>query len=375
MKMIGHHHVFMQCGVGETFGQSGGKGWHRFQRCQPSPRRPRRGPTARQLPSLCKIPPTFARMKYRKYTQDSPLVSELGLGAWQLGANTGWQNMTEAEAIRMVHAALDSGINFFDTAPNYGQGTSELRLGKALQGFDRSALVINTKFGHTVEGGIDFGAGAIRSSIEGSLRRLQLDYLDSALIHNPPFEYLDGRKNDAHYECLERLVEEGKLKAYGASLDTYEEMKLFMETTNGAVIEAFFNILHQDAARAFGMAQEKGVGIIVKVPLDSGWLSGKYGPDSTFEGIRSRWSKADIETRSALVAEIEQILGADFKLPHAAVAFCLAYPAVSTVIPGNTTLGQLRGNLRSLEHPLPPGLVKQLEDFYAHQVSALGLPW
>ena len=323
-------------------------------------------------------------MKYRKYIPHGPSVSELGLGTWQLGVNAGWRNMPEREAIRMVHTALDAGVNFFDTAPNYGIGTSELRLGKALKDTDRSRVVINSKFGHTVEGNIDFSTHAIRASVEGSLRRLQVDYLDSAIFHNPPREYLDGNAADAHYELLERLVEEGKIRAYGASLDTYEEMKLFMETTNGAVIEAFFNLLHQDTARAFEMAQEKAIGIIVKIPMDSGWLSGKYGADSVFEGIRERWSRSDIETRARLVDAIKERIGEGFSLPQAALAFCLAHDAVATVIPGNSTVAQLERNLDNINTPLPAELealkdfyklVEALKDFYKQEVRPLQLPW
>ena len=302
-------------------------------------------------------------MKYNKFTKRSPLVSEVGLGAWQLGENSGWRSMSEKEAIDMVQQSLDHGINFFDTAPNYGHGTSELRLGKALRGIDQGKIVVNTKFGHTDSGQFNFDPGYIRESLEGSLRRLQFDYVDSFILHNPPFEYLDGNNNE-HYEILERLKEEGKIKAYGASLDTYEEMRLFMETTGGEVIEAFFNILHQDASRAFDLAQKKSVGIIVKIPLDSGWLSGKYGPDSVFSDIRSRWSKTDIKTRADLVERVKDIIGEGRSLAQAAISFCLAYDAVSTVIPGNSTIDQLKSNLESVKHPIPKELVEQLEDFY-----------
>jgi len=220
-------------------------------------------------------------MQYNRYIKDATPVSEIGLGAWQLGNNSGWQAMTEKEGIELVEKSLEYGINFFDTAPNYGRGSSEERLGKALTGVDRTKIVINTKFGHSDSGIINYNSNYIRESLEGSLKRLQVDYVDSLIIHSPPVEYLDGTKND-HYEILERLIDEGKIKAYGASLDNCESMLLLMNTTNAGVIEAFFNILHQDAARAFELAMEKGVGIIAKIPLDSGWLSGKYNAESTF---------------------------------------------------------------------------------------------
>jgi aryl-alcohol dehydrogenase-like predicted oxidoreductase len=91
-------------------------------------------------------------MKYNKFTEQAPLVSEIGMGTWQLGASSDWKAMSEKEAVKMVHQALASGVNFFDTAPNYGNGSSETRLGKALKGFDRNKIVVNTKFGHTVLG-------------------------------------------------------------------------------------------------------------------------------------------------------------------------------------------------------------------------------
>lgn len=313
-------------------------------------------------------------MKYKKFITGTPAVSEIGLGAWQLGVNSGWKGMSEREAIDMVAYALDSGVNFFDTAPNYGHGSSELRLGKALKGVDRDKIVVNTKFGHTDTGTTNYDASYIRTSLEGSLQRLQMDYVDSLIIHNPPMSHLDGRTND-HYAILEDLKAEGKIKAYGASLDTFEEMKLLMETTGAKVIEAFFNIFHQDAAGAFPMALEKEVGIIVKIPLDSGWLTGKYTAESTFSDIRERWSKKDIRTRAGLVERVRAIIGPERDMAKTAIAFCLAHEAVSTVIPGNISLDQLKGNLESAEQQLPESMVKALTSFYKEEVEALKLPW
>ncbi|MDE3741278.1 aldo/keto reductase [Maribacter polysaccharolyticus] len=313
-------------------------------------------------------------MKYNRFIKEAPMVSEIGFGAWQLGVNSGWKGLTEKEVNEMIQKALELGMNFFDTAPNYGNGTSESRLGKALKQIDRSNIVINTKFGHTDTGKTNYNSNYIRESLEGSLKRLQVDYVDSLIIHNPPFEYIDGNKND-HYEILERLKEEGKIKAYGASLDTYKEMKLFMETTNCEVIEAFFNILHQDASRAFGMAQEKGVGIIAKIPLDSGWLSGRYNENSVFNGIRTRWSKDDIKTRAALVGKIKNLIPEGHALAQIALAFCVAYDAVATVIPGNASITQLESNIESVKNPISKELVDTLEKFYQTEVKDLNLPW
>lgn len=313
-------------------------------------------------------------MKYKKYIKDSINISEIGLGSWQLGQNSGWKNMTEIEAIKLVHKSIDEGINFFDTAPNYGHGTSEERLGKALKDVDRSKIVINTKFGHTHTGTLNFSANYIRESLEGSLKRLQVDYVDSLIIHSPPSTYFDGSKND-HYEILDQLIEEGKIKAYGASLDTYDDMKLLMDTTNSKVMEVFFNIFHQDTLRGFEKAKTNDVRIIVKIPLDSGWLTGKYNAKSRFNDIRSRWSIEDIETRADLVNKVISIFGTNENLAQKAIAFCLAYDAVSTVIPGNVNVEQLVNNVQSTDISISKHLIETLEKFYQSEIKKLNLPW
>lgn len=313
-------------------------------------------------------------MKYKKYIKDAIKISEIGLGGWQLGQDASWKSMTEIEAIKLVHTSLDFGINFFDTAPNYGFGTSEERLGKALKKADRSKIVINTKFGHTHTGTLNFSSKYIRASLEGSLKRLQVDYIDSLIIHSPPSEYFDGNKND-HYEILEKLIEEGKIKAYGASLDTYDDMKLLMDTTNSKVIETFFNIFHQDTLQGFEKAQTNEVGLIVKIPLDSGWLTGKYNAQSTFNDIRSRWSKEDIKTRAQLINNLKEITGTEENLAQIAIAFCLGYDAVSTVIPGNITIEQLTNNVKSSDISMPQHLLEKLEQLYQSEIKKRNLPW
>ena len=152
-------------------------------------------------------------------------------------------------------------------------------------------------------------------------------------------------------------------------------MKLLMNTTNAEVIEAFFNILHQDVIGAFDLAKEKKVGIIAKIPLDSGWLSGKYHSESTFNDIRNRWSRQDIKTRAHLVKRVKDILDAKNNLAQKAISFCLAYDAISTVIPGNVNTDQLKSNVESVNNPISKELVEKLEKFYDAEVKDLNLPW
>lgn len=313
-------------------------------------------------------------MEYREYVKGAHAVSVIGFGAWQLGNHYDWSGMSESEAISLVHKALDEGVNFFDTAPGYGLGNSEKLLGKALAKVKRETIVINTKFGHKADGSSDFSHEAIRESIEGSLKRLSTDYIDSVLLHNPPSELLVAEGNK-HYEVLEQLKSEGKILAFGASLDTKADMITFMNHTNGQVIEAFFNILHQDVRYAFDLAKEKNVKIIAKIPLDSGWLSGKYNQNSTFDGVRSRWTKEDIKLRSELVDKLRDLPVNGQSLAQFALMYCIAYDEVSTVIPGMSSMNQLMSNIEALQYEIDKKTIDWLEHFYETEVKAKHLVW
>ncbi|MGV6846575.1 MAG: aldo/keto reductase [Lutibacter sp.] len=313
-------------------------------------------------------------MKFNKFINGTPSVSEIGFGAWQIGKNSGWKSITEKDAIRLVHKSIELGVNFFDTAPNYGYGSSESILGKALNSFDRSKIVINTKFGHTVNGKTNFDSSYIKKSLEGSLKRLKVEYVDSLIIHNPPKKHLDGRYNK-HYEILEKLKDEGKIKEYGASVDTAEEINILLNTTKSKVIEVFYNILHQDVAKSFPLVEKKEVGVIGKIPLDSGWLTNKYNENSVFNDIRSRWSKYDISTRAKLVNRINEIVGKNHSLSQLAISFCLAQPNISTVIPGSLNLQQLNNNINAASLNISKNMVTKLQLFYEEEVKPLNIPW
>ena len=313
-------------------------------------------------------------MNYRNYLEGGIQVSELGFGAWQLGVESGWSAVSASDADRMIRTALDSGINFFDTAPNYGHGTSEERLGNVFKTLDHDTVVVNTKFGRLDDGTVDFSAMQIRGSIERSLKRLQIDYVDSVIIHSPPSELLDGNKVE-HYEVLERLQEEGKIRAYGASVDRAHEIETMLATTNAKVFQCFFNILHQDAKHAFDTVQKHGATVIAKIPFDSGWLTGKYDAQSRFEGVRARWSADDIRTRAHLVDRVREIIGEEASLQEAALGFCNAFDAVSTVIPGAVSEEQLRANRGAIECSLHRSIRDALEAFYREEVEPLNLPW
>ncbi|WP_379128974.1 aldo/keto reductase [Paenibacillus sp. sgz500958] len=311
-------------------------------------------------------------MKKRPYGRTGKFVSEIGFGAWQLGNKQDWEAMEDSAAIALVHEALESGVNFFDTAPNYGRGASEILLGQALKG-RRGEAVINTKFGHGADGTSNYGADHIRASVEQSLIRLQTDYLDSVLIHNPPFEHLDGKHGQ--FEVFEQLKAEGKILSYGVSVDSSEEMFEVMNHTSIGVMEVMFNIFYQETAEAFKLAKDTDIALIIKIPLDSGWLSGKYDSSSTFAGVRSRWSPEVIRKRADLLEKIRFVTDEETTMTMAALRFILAYPEVSTVIPGVRNSVQLAGNVKAGDAFMPQEHVKKLQELWETEIKHHNLGW
>ncbi len=311
-------------------------------------------------------------MKLRPFGSTGMQVSEIGLGAWQL-ANPDWGISDTNEALRIVQASLDAACNFFDTAPAYNRGRSEEFLGQVLKPV-RKDIVLCSKFGHTADWVTDFSASAIRPSLEASLKRLQTDYIDILLMHNPPREQMDGRVAD-QYEEMEKLKREGKIRAYGISLDWQVELELMMDTTKCQAAEVFFNAFYQEPKPSFARAKKEGVGLIVKVPLDSGWLSGRYRRDSRFEDVRSRWSPEVIERRGLLVEKFADLVPPGTSMAHAALQYCLAQPEVSTVIPGAKTVEQALDNFAAAEGELSPETVKAMESLWEKDIAPEPLPW
>ena len=234
--------------------------------------------------------------------------------------------------------------------------------------------MVNTKFGRLDNGAVDFDSKHIINSIEKSLSRLNIDYLDSVIIHSPPIELLDGNKND-HYEILEKLQDQGKIIAYGASIDFYDEIKILLDTTNAKVLQPLFNILHQDAKKAFALTKQNNVAVIAKIPLDSGWLTGKYDSNSHFTGVRSRWTQEEKLQRSKLVDRVKEIVGEKQSLVASALSFCTSFEEVSTVIPGAISKQQLIHNIEAMRNPIAESTRNELVSFYENEVEKLNLPW
>jgi aryl-alcohol dehydrogenase-like predicted oxidoreductase len=299
-------------------------------------------------------------------------VGVVGLGAWQLGNERTWGGPGPEASLAIVDEAIALGCVLFDTAPGYAEGRSEELLGRALEG-RRDRVVICSKFGHTADGRSDFGAGAIEGSVRDSLRRLRTDYLDILLLHSPPKDLMDG--SAPQYAELERLRDAGLIRAYGVSLDWNDDLQRVLDATRSQVVEVLFNAFHQDPLPGIRRAGEQGVGVIVKVPLDSGWLSGKYGAGSTFTGVRDRWSPADIARRARLVEQFGALLPAGVSMAQAALRYVLAQPGVTAAIPGAKSVAQLRENVAAADGTLPANVLGQIRALWEDQVGSMPVPW
>jgi aryl-alcohol dehydrogenase-like predicted oxidoreductase len=279
--------------------------------------------------------------------------------------------MAEDEGVLLVKEAINLGINFFDTAPNYGLGKSETILGKAINGI-RDKVVINTKFGHQANGEINFDSRNIKKSIQSSLERLQTDYIDSLILHNPDRSILEGKTD--HISILKEMKKEGIIHAYGVSVDLPEEIDTVLNHIEIDVIEILFNIFSQANRHYFKQLKEKGIKIIVKVPLDSGWLTGKYNHHSTFDDIRDRWTQSDKNRRHTLVKKLEDIIQEPFQAKYA-ISYILSYPEITTVIPGIRNTKQLKDHYQSMSYTLPDHYKKQFENLYNKEIAKNPLPW
>ncbi|MBN1885477.1 MAG: aldo/keto reductase [Candidatus Krumholzibacteriota bacterium] len=288
-------------------------------------------------------------------------VSEISFGGWQIGNDDSWEGLDEETSLALVNAALGAGITLFDTAPNYGAGESERILGLALEG-RRDEVILVSKFGHRRDGPKDFSTGGFLDRLGGSLERLRTDHVDILLLHNPPAAIYEG--TDPIWDALGEARGRGMIRHYGASLDFAAEIESCLANTGSEVLEIFFNILHQDVRRAFPLARENRAGLIAKIPLDSGWLTGTYDAGSRFDGVRSRWSEEEIARRAALVEKLGWLTEDGSPLARKAISYCLSYDEVSCVIPGTRTMAHLRGNLAAAGCRIDPGERKRLEEFW-----------
>ena len=176
-------------------------------------------------------------------------------------------------------------------------------------------------------------------------------------------------------EEYQRLKAAGVVRAYGASVDWAADIDLVTDTTGSQVLEVLLHAFHQEPLPALEKAATKGVGVIVKVPLDSGWLAGRYGKDASFSDVRSRWSRADIERRAALVEQFKELLPDAASMPHTALRWLLAQRSVTSVIPGAKSVAQLKDNVAAATETIPAETARAIESLWAKKIEGSPLPW
>jgi aryl-alcohol dehydrogenase-like predicted oxidoreductase len=295
-------------------------------------------------------------MKHRKLGHNGFKISEIGLGCWQLGADWG-KNLSEEESFAILSEAVKNGITFFDTADVYGDGKSETLIGKFLKQ-ENTALKVATKFGRS--GNVypnNYSKAALRESVEGSLQRLGLDSLDLLQLHCVPFEVL---KQGDIFDWLRELQQEGLITHFGASIETVEEGLFCLKQEGITSLQVIFNMFRQKLVNELlPQAEAKGVGIIVRLPLASGLLSGKFTKQTTFAkddhrhynkngeqfNVGETFAGVHFEKGIDIVQTIKNnVLPKDLTMVQLALRWILDHKAVSTVIPGASSAKQVLSN-------------------------------
>jgi aryl-alcohol dehydrogenase-like predicted oxidoreductase len=295
-------------------------------------------------------------MQYRMLGRTGLRVSEVGFGAWAIGGpaklgevEIGWGEVDDAMSLRAVEAAYDAGVTFFDTADVYGAGRSEVLIGKALKP-KRDRVVIATKVGNrTTAGGEwvkDFSRQWITGAIEASLTRLGMDYVDLYQLHSGTDT---AQYRDETFEALDALKAAGKIRYCGISVGPCAHGAWVVRNTPADTIQVVYNMLEREPeAELLPLAQARGVGIIARVPLASGFLTGKFTPDTQFAPNDHRSRTYPPEKTRQIVGQVAKLdfltEGKSKALAQAALQYCLAHPAVSAVIPGAKTPEQARAN-------------------------------
>ncbi len=321
-------------------------------------------------------------MYSRKLGKTNISVSEIGLGTWQIGGS--WGDVSDEEALRILHTAADNGVTFYDTADVYGEGRSEQLIARFLKERPES-LFVATKIGRWSTPGWaeNFTLASMRSHVQASIKRLDMTTLDLVQLHCIPTDVL--RQGDV-FEHLRTLKKEGLIKQFGVSVETMEEALLCIEHDDVATLQIIFNIFRQKAiGTLFDRAQETNTGIIVRLPLASGLLSGKMTKDTHFDANDHRNFNKDGQAFNVgetfaglpfdrgveLADSLKRLVPEGMTMVQMALRFILDFDAVSTVIPGASHIGQVIGNTSASElPPLGDELHAQLRHFYEQDVAA-----
>jgi aryl-alcohol dehydrogenase-like predicted oxidoreductase len=279
--------------------------------------------------------------------------------------------MRDDESLSAIDTALETGVNFIDTSDAYGAGYSETLLGKALMG-RREKIVLATKGGNVMvgpsRGQRNFSPDYIDKVLHESLARLQTDWIDLYQLHNPDVDVITRGEV---WDLLERRKREGKIRHYGVSVNTIEEGIAAAQGGRAETIQLEYNLLQQEPAdKIFPLAQKASIGIIARVPLRRAILTGKLtqADEQRFKGedVRARSFKGEAFAKELAKAEKLRFLvhGGVKTLGQAAIAFCVAHPAVSVTIPGARNEGQMRENAAAGDLVLPSEDLERVEQLW-----------
>lgn len=315
-------------------------------------------------------------MHYRTLGRTGWQVSAISFGAWAIGG--AWGPTDDEAAMAALHRAVDHGVNFIDTADVYGDGHSE-RLVARLRRERSEPILVATKAGrrlqpHVAEG---YNAANLQAFVERSLRNLDTEALDLLQLHCPPTEVY--RREEA-FAALDALQAAGKIRHYGVSVETLEEAHLALAHPGVQTVQIIFNLFRQRPAEAFfDEAQARSVGILARVPLASGLLSGRMAPDTRFDAEDHRnfnrhgeafdagetFSGLDYDTGLAAVEALRPLVPAGQTVAQLALRWILMHPAVTCAIPGGRRVTQIDENMAAADlPPLSPVTMKALADIY-----------
>jgi aryl-alcohol dehydrogenase-like predicted oxidoreductase len=320
-------------------------------------------------------------VRARRLGKTNREISEIGFGAWAIGGS--WGETDDDESLAAMHAAVDAGVTFFDTADVYGDGRSERLVARLLRERDEPLLVA-TKFGRREPQLVaNYTYDNLRRWLERSLENLGVETADLVQLHCPPW---DAYYTPAVFEACDRLAEEGLLRAYGVSVEKVEEALKAIEYPGVATVQIIFNIFRQRPAELFfEQARLRDIGVIVRVPLASGLLTGKFDASSTFATDDHRafnrhgeefdmgetFSGVDFELGLEVVEELRALVPEGATLAQLALRWILGFEAVSTIIPGAKTPEQARANAAASDlPPLPAETLQTITELYRRRIAA-----
>lgn len=321
-------------------------------------------------------------MQYRPLGRTGYKVSAVSFGAWAIGGD--WGPVDDTQSLKTLHRAVDLGINFFDTADVYGDGHSEQVLAqlKETHGDD---IIIATKAGrrlnpHTAEG---YNRENLTAFVERSLKNLGVEALDLVQLHCPPTAVYYQPET---FAVLDELTAQGKIKHYGVSVEKVEEALKAIEFPNVKTVQIIFNIFRQRPASLFlREAKHKQVGVLARVPLSSGMLTGKMSRQSEFAendhrhynrhgeafDVGETFSGVDFETGLAAVEQMRPLLPANLTMAQFALRWILMFEGISCTIPGAKTISQVEDNATAATAPpLSAETMTALRDIYEDKIKA-----